>query len=433
MTVSHAFFAKCLPLLTLLLGVSFHLSNAATNVFFYLLIVIGILLFITTPKAQRTTLFSPIITSTTLLLMAVWTILLLISPIFNDFNDNTLAYAKKYLRYLLAFFLVYTVIIAYQQRIDLQRQFLCGFVVGAMISFTLAILNKTTGLLSFVVSKGLLPTKYIPQDYFVSISYFAHTLFFVAIFAFGLVLLLRGKQTIGLVYCIAAIIEVFLVSQQRTGYIIFIITSIWLSLILIQHRWYKLLALCAIIGVMCLVICTDNNVSHRLANIYRNVSTCLPSLVSNHIVDYDVIEKACYSSSGLRTLYIYDSLIQIKQSLFGHGLGNIQILSITENQNQQQIIHSGNPHNEYLAQGLQLGIIGILLLIAIFFSAFRQALRLSSKRGYVYASIMLMYVVSCLFNSFLLDSLEGNFFLIIVSFIIAESTQCQPNKTTQET
>ncbi len=86
---------------------------------------------------------------------------------------------------------------------------------------------------------------------------------------------------------------------------------------------------------------------------------------------------------------------------------------------------ANNPHNEYLLQGIQLGIVGVTLVIVLFVVAFYQAMHLNRNRRYLYAGIVLMYALGCLFNSFLLDPLQGMLFTLLMAFIITDDSKQQ--------
>jgi O-antigen ligase len=70
-----------------------------------------------------------------------------------------------------------------------------------------------------------------------------------------------------------------------------------------------------------------------------------------------------------------------------------------------------NPHNEYLAIGMQTGLVGLLLLVHLFWRQWATAPRLATAfETQLARGLVITLAVGCLFNSFLLDHAEGLFF-----------------------
>jgi O-antigen ligase len=70
-----------------------------------------------------------------------------------------------------------------------------------------------------------------------------------------------------------------------------------------------------------------------------------------------------------------------------------------------------NPHNEYLLFAAQLGLVGLLALLALFYFHWHLAPRLATPlETHLARGLLLTIAVGCLFNSFLLDHTEGLLF-----------------------
>lgn len=86
----------------------------------------------------------------------------------------------------------------------------------------------------------------------------------------------------------------------------------------------------------------------------------------------------------------------------------------------QDVAPTHNPHNEYLMVTVQTGIIGLALLLFLFYSLWRSAPLLPTAfeqdagRG-----LVLAYMVNCLFNSPLLDHADGLLFSFMVAALFA--------------
>jgi len=72
---------------------------------------------------------------------------------------------------------------------------------------------------------------------------------------------------------------------------------------------------------------------------------------------------------------------------------------------------AAHPHNEYLLMTAQLGVAGLVALLALFWVPWRLAPRLPLPHEQVLArGVVLTIAVGCVFNSLLLDHTEGLFF-----------------------
>lgn len=408
----------------ILLGISFQLSMAVTNVVFYLLIisclVIAVNVAFQQPEKWRQIFRSPL-----WWVVTIWVVLLYISASYSNADALLWDYARKYIKYLLVGIVTVTILVKISQDSDLPKCFFIGFASGGVITFSLSVINKTTGVLTQLAAQEWFPAKYVANGYWTSNELFAHSLFMGVFFAYGLIIWLRKRQWSGLVFCGMGLFEVFVVSQQRTGFIALIVFSIWLFWMLLPTLKQKIIAIVCVVLVISLTLSTDNKVSHRIFKTTTQWQQCV------HIDDVNDeniqrFGRKCRNSIGLRIIFYRDSLAQIKKSwLYGHGLGALDVRTIGfEHKDRSYYLDkTDSPHNEYLLQGIQLGVIGMGLLVAIFTLAFFLALQINKQRRYVYAGIVVMYVVSCLFNSFLLDTTEGLFFALLLSFIIAERAQ----------
>lgn len=415
----------------LLLGISFQLSMAATNVFFYLLVVSGVVLTALAvlralPAAEITQIkkdWRQLLRSPLWLIVTLWVVLLYVSISYSEANERLWEFARKYLKYTLLGFIVIVVMRQQRAGVDLPKHFFIGFAVGGAIVFGLGVLNKSTGWLTQAAVQGWVPEKYVVSGYWISNEWFAHSLFMAVLFAYGLTGWLRKHELSYLIFCAVGLFGIFVVSEQRTGFMATIVVTLWLVWLLLPTLKQKILATLAVIAVITLVVMTDNSVMIRVAEAGDEWQRCMAVADS---ADLQTLGQGCYSSIGLRVLFLKDSLAQIGDAwLFGHGLGNLQVVTIDYDWYQQafRFGQANNPHNEYLLQGIQLGLVGVILVIALFVVAFYQAMHLNRNRRYLYAGIVLMYALGCLFNSFLLDPLQGMLFTLLMAFIITDGSK----------
>jgi O-antigen ligase len=83
---------------------------------------------------------------------------------------------------------------------------------------------------------------------------------------------------------------------------------------------------------------------------------------------------------------------------------------------------TSNPHNQYLLTLIELGFLGLFLLLNFFYSCYSQTkiLRQNIMKDYSQGLLLLM-IIGCLFNSLLLDATEGRFFCIMMGIILSSN------------
>ncbi|WP_283161698.1 O-antigen ligase family protein [Yersinia intermedia] len=210
----------------------------------------------------------------------------------------------------------------------------------------------------------------------------------------------------GLLVCLAIYNIVFMV-QGRTGYVALAAAfGVW-GVLSLSIRQRLAMAVCAFI-VAAIVLMVPNRAVDRLQQGVTEVKTCLA--VSNG--DANV---SCDSSMGLRTAFMLASVKLIEDApILGHGAGGFWY-------SFSQSAYSINPHNEYLMQTVQSGLVGLALFLGWMWCYFRSAWRLSAQVRNVLIALLGAYLACHLFNSFLLDSSEGHLFIILTAIVASYS------------
>lgn len=72
-----------------------------------------------------------------------------------------------------------------------------------------------------------------------------------------------------------------------------------------------------------------------------------------------------------------------------------------------------NPHNEYLMIWSQTGIVGLALLLALWGVQWHRACGLAPHMRYLTQGLLVTMIVGDMFNSFILDNLEGHFYALM--------------------
>ena len=135
-------------------------------------------------------------------------------------------------------------------------------------------------------------------------------------------------------------------------------------------------------------------------------------------------QVATITSSGLRLVFWRSAVEMIAQRpLEGFGVGSWSTeynrLSREKNPAHVNIDGNGNPHQEYLLWGVQLGVPGILLLLALMVAVLRDSLRMEKNCARATQSALLALAVACLFNASLYDAQIGDFFCVLLGLLLA--------------
>ena len=130
------------------------------------------------------------------------------------------------------------------------------------------------------------------------------------------------------------------------------------------------------------------------------------------------------SSSGIR-LGLWQSSAEMirRHPVAGSGVGSwsteYSALKREINAAHRQVAGHFNPHQEYLLWGVQLGIVGLLLFLALLISIWRDTLNMAVPVARAAQSTLAAFAVACLFNSSLYDALIGDFFCVSLGLLLA--------------
>jgi O-antigen ligase len=157
--------------------------------------------------------------------------------------------------------------------------------------------------------------------------------------------------------------------------------------------------------------------------------------VKNEVQSYSTQQKSV-TSSGIR-LELWRKAIGIVSShpLVGLGVGSWSTeynrLEHEKNPAHVPIDGNGNPHQEYLQWGVQLGLPGVVLLLALFGSVFRDTLGMEPAVARAAQSALAAWMVACLFNSSIYDALIGDFFCVTLGLLLALGVCKRPTVVTE--
>jgi hypothetical protein len=140
------------------------------------------------------------------------------------------------------------------------------------------------------------------------------------------------------------------------------------------------------------------------------------------------------TSSGIRINYWKQSIGFVKSApLFGHGTGSIsdQFRRAAAKKPSGTVFLATNPHNQTFAVGIQLGLLGIAVLWAMWISHL-VVFRGPGMLTWIGLVIVTSNIVGSLFNSFIFDFTEGWIYIIgfgVVAGMTRRQTAAAPRDT----
>lgn len=275
-----------------------------------------------------------------------------------------------------------------------QRAFM-GFALATVLTFSA----------SYAFFLGIIPAHWLPARLPTNPTVFkAHIThgFFMAIGAYVLLLMAkaevdrRWRWGYGLAAALAA--GNALIVQGRTGYLVLGVLTAYLFIQ--RFRWRGALASLALMVFAVLVA----------KEFPESALTSRMTLALQEMRSWKAGEQVEENSSmGVRMQFAATSLRLIEQKpLLGVGTGSYEIAyraAIPEGQ-----VVTNNPHNQYLLTAVQLGLTGLLLLLALFAVLWRLTGNMAENERLLARGVLLAYLVGNLFNSFLYDHSEMRFF-----------------------
>jgi O-antigen ligase len=208
-----------------------------------------------------------------------------------------------------------------------------------------------------------------------------------------------------------AVVNILFFQDGKTGYVAALAVLTLAVMWQIPTKWRMLSVLIAPLALGLIAYAGSAKVQYKVAQV-MNDSQNYSQLGNNE------------SSSGFR-LHAWKRSLQAiaEQPLIGHGVGSwTQVIKRIEGKNADKIFGTdgaSNPHQEYLLWGVELGLIGILLMLTWLVLMVRQALQFDMPAKQATVSVVAVMLIACLFNSSLYDALIGDFFCVALGLLLA--------------
>lgn len=191
---------------------------------------------------------------------------------------------------------------------------------------------------------------------------------------------------------VLAIANVALVIPGRTGQVILLTLMVYLAYSL--WRWKGALLITSIIVILIVM----GGINYRLSQTFNEWKAWRPGEIT-------------YTATGERLEFYHNSFnIALAHPLIGSGTGSFPKVYADHIKSNTMTI-TDNPHNEYLNIAIQTGVAGLLLLLYLFCCVWRAAALLPATfERHLARGLVITFVIGCMFNSLLMDHVEGLFF-----------------------
>jgi O-antigen ligase len=219
---------------------------------------------------------------------------------------------------------------------------------------------------------------------------------------------------IGFVASLLALADALLLLEGRTGYLV-ALSSLSLAVMWAMPKRFRLATmvvtpLVVLIGLSFL----STQVHERVTKIF------------SESVNYSKSQRVATADSSGWRLNAWRRSVQAIEAkpIYGHGVGawTPAIKQFEGEKNATLLFGAGNhsnPHQEYLLWGVELGVGGTLLLIALMVCILRDALQFPTGVQRATLSVLAAMAIACLFNSTLYDDWIGDFFCISLGLLLA--------------
>ncbi len=291
-----------------------------------------------------------------------------------------------------------------------RRAIIFGFAIAVGINLFLSL---ATWLLNYPILQGA----HSGGAWTVFRSHTYHTSFILLLMA-GLLAGVLSKKIIGklavfsMIVVLLGAVDILFITDSRTGMVmIFVI----LASVFLQWRLKQGIIISVMLILLVPVIYLSSPaIKERVLQARENIT----SFKDGGSVDTPV---------GVRMEFHRVSTLLIKEvPIFGHGTGSFALSYkefVTRTNGPKNsaggILVSGNPHNDYMWIGVELGIVGILALIAVILSLCYQSRKLQSPEKWLAVVLAITYAIITLQNSFFTDNISGVGFILLASAIIS--------------
>ena len=222
-------------------------------------------------------------------------------------------------------------------------------------------------------------------------------------------LILSNKKSwlIYLIFFLLAAYYVLFISKGTTGQIIGILL---LSLLFLQYMKMKALIAIPILLIIVSIFALSNNnnsINHAIYKIMTRIDKSHPNY------SYDINTRP--------HLYVHALKTFLEDPWIGTGTGSYREAIKTKQKDfYNRVSHIKNPHSEYLNISVQLGVVGLVLLLYLFSIQGLYSFQIKDKEQKNLAQgLVILILVACTFNSALMDARDGHFWAFFSALLFS--------------
>lgn len=214
---------------------------------------------------------------------------------------------------------------------------------------------------------------------------------------------------------LAALLNVLILMPGRTGYVLALSTAC-LAAIFIVPRKHRIATIVGMPVVLALAA------YHTVPQFQQRVQLAAHELV-NHRAGPDV-----GSSIGAR-LYMWKLSAEsiVKEPMLGSGVGSWStVIKQLHGDGANLVFGDGNgsnPHQEILLWMSELGIVGFMLFVGLAAALLKDIRGFPMHIGRATVCLLIMLLITCLFNAPLFDDLLGDYFCVSLGLLLAAGFQ----------
>lgn len=274
-----------------------------------------------------------------------------------------------------------------------------------------------TLLISYLLRLGLLPPLGLfhitPDDAYTPFKHRITHSFLMSFgaYLFALQALREERRPARILFAalgIAALGNALFIVSGKTGYVVALVLGAYF--LIARWRWRGVVAASALLLFLSgAVYFMPSSVPHqRLAMMAGEIANWKP-------------DRPESTASGYRLEFYRNSLLLVaKRPLLGTGTGgfNGAYAALVKGSGMEATV---NPHNEYLMVAVQLGVVGLALMLWLFFTLWRSAGGLPGEFGRPAArGLVLLFLSASMVTSTLIDHTEGILFAWMSALLFSE-------------
>lgn len=209
---------------------------------------------------------------------------------------------------------------------------------------------------------------------------------------------IKSRRMIWLALAILSVIDILFFVQGRTGYVSLAFNVLIFFIFLGSTR----LRVMAAMTIIVLTVSAFQYSSH------------LKSRIDSAITEYQEQDEKKLSSVGQRLEFMKKGVQLIKERpVFGFGTGSYQKEFCRVADTREWCIAGGfHPHNQFIAIGVQMGVVGLLAYLAFLTIAAWQAMKLDNGSKILGVGLVATLVADSIFHAPLFLVAEASFFIL---------------------